>query len=102
VHVDAARLAVVDLAAHHRGVGVRLHLEARDAVPVDVAALKVALVGGRSVLDVDHNTADILCHEGAAVAQEARAVVWQPEKVPGSIPGLYLAKCRGVPEQDAT
>ena len=41
--VDAARLAVVDLAAHHRGVGVRLHLEARDAVPVDVAAVEVAL-----------------------------------------------------------
>lgn len=43
MHVDAARLAVVDLAAHHRGVGVGLHLEAGDAVPVDVAALKVAL-----------------------------------------------------------
>ena len=45
VHVDAPGLAVVDLAAHHRGVGVRLHLEARDAVPVDVTALKVALGG---------------------------------------------------------
>ena len=43
MHVDAPRLAVVDLAAHHRGVGVRLHLEARDAVPVDVAAVEVAL-----------------------------------------------------------
>lgn len=43
VHVNAARLPVVDLAAHHGGVGVGLHLEAGDSVPVDVAVLKVAL-----------------------------------------------------------
>lgn len=43
VHVNAPRLTVVDLAAHHGGVGVGLHLEAGDAVPVDVAVLKVAL-----------------------------------------------------------
>jgi len=36
-----------------------------------------------------------------AVAQEVRAVVWQL-KVANSIPGLRPAKCRGVPEQDAT
>ena len=44
VHVDAARLAVVDLALDHRRVGARLHLEARDAVVVDVVALKVTLL----------------------------------------------------------
>lgn len=43
MHVDPSRLSVVDLTAHHRGVGVRLHLKASYAVPVDVAALKVAL-----------------------------------------------------------
>lgn len=43
VDVDAPRLAVVDLAAHHRGVGVGLHLKARYTVPVDVTVLKVAL-----------------------------------------------------------
>lgn len=50
VHVDAPRLPVVDLAAHHGGVGIGLHLEAGDAVSVDVAVLKVALrreSGGR-------------------------------------------------------
>jgi len=46
----------------------------------------------------------IICYAlwRAAVAQEVRAVVCQPEKVAGSIPGLRLAKCRSVPEQDTT
>lgn len=49
VHINAPRLSVVDLAAHHGGVGVGLHLEAGDAVPVDVAVLKVALRAERVV-----------------------------------------------------
>ena len=43
VDVDAARLAVMDLAAHHRGVGVGLHLEACYAVSMDVTVLEVTL-----------------------------------------------------------
>lgn len=43
VDVDAPRLAVVDLTAHHRGVGVGLHLKPGDTVSVNVAVLKVAL-----------------------------------------------------------
>lgn len=43
VDVDASRLAVMDLAAHHRGVGVGLHLEARYTVSMDVTVLKVTL-----------------------------------------------------------
>lgn len=43
MHVNAACLSMVDLAAHHSGVGVGFHLEAGNAVPVDVAVLKVAL-----------------------------------------------------------
>ena len=43
VHVDAARLTVVDVAPHHRRVRARLHLEARDPVVVDVVRLKVPL-----------------------------------------------------------
>lgn len=44
--VDPPRLPVVDLAAHHRGVGVGLHLETGDAVSVNVAVLEVALKHG--------------------------------------------------------
>lgn len=43
MHVDAARLSVMDLAAHYCRVSIRLHLETCYPVPVDVAALKVAL-----------------------------------------------------------
>ena len=43
VHVDAACLAVVDVTLHHRRVGARLHLEASDAIVVDVIAFEVAL-----------------------------------------------------------
>lgn len=43
VDVDASRLAVMDLAAHHCGVGVGLHLEARYTVSMDVTVLKVTL-----------------------------------------------------------
>lgn len=41
--VDASSLAVVNLAAHHGGVGVGLHLKACYAVPMDVTVLKVTL-----------------------------------------------------------
>lgn len=54
VHVNAPRLSVVDLAAHHGGVGVGLHLEAGDAVPVDVAVLKVALRAERGGEETNH------------------------------------------------
>lgn len=43
VHIDATSLAVVDLAADHSGVGVRLDLKASYPVPMDVTALKIAL-----------------------------------------------------------
>lgn len=43
VDVDASRLSVMDLTAHHCGVGVGLHLEACYTVSVDVAVLKVTL-----------------------------------------------------------
>ncbi len=43
VHVDAACLSVMDLTAHYRRVSIRLHLETCYPVPVDAAALKVAL-----------------------------------------------------------
>lgn len=43
MHVDAPCLAVMDLTANYCWIGVRLHLKAGDAVPVDVAALKVTL-----------------------------------------------------------
>ena len=43
VDVDAARLPVVDLAVDDRRVGPRLHLEARDAIVVDVTTVKVTL-----------------------------------------------------------
>lgn len=43
MHVDAPRLAMMDLTAHHCRIGVRFHLKPGDAVPVDVAALKVTL-----------------------------------------------------------
>lgn len=43
VDVDAPGLAVMDLAAHHCGVGVRLHLEACYTVSMDVTVLKVTL-----------------------------------------------------------
>ena len=47
VDVDAAREAVMDVAAHHRRVGAGLHLEPRDTVGVDVVSLEVALRMGR-------------------------------------------------------
>ena len=43
VHVDAARLAVMDFAVNYRRVGSSLHFEAGDAVVVDVVRLEVAL-----------------------------------------------------------
>lgn len=43
VDVDPPRLAVVDLAPHHRGVGVRLHLKACYAIPMNITVLKVTL-----------------------------------------------------------
>lgn len=43
MHVDAAGLTVVDLAANHGWIGVCLHLEAGYTVPVDVAAFEIAL-----------------------------------------------------------
>lgn len=43
MHVDPSSLPVMDLTANHRGVSVRLHLKASNAVPVDVAAFKVTL-----------------------------------------------------------
>lgn len=43
VDVDAARLSVMDLTAHHCGVGVGLHLKACYAVSMDVTVLKVTL-----------------------------------------------------------
>ena len=43
VHVDAARLAVVNLAANHGWVGLSLHFKASNAVIMDVIRFKVAL-----------------------------------------------------------
>lgn len=43
MHVDAPGLTVMDLAANHGWIGVRLHLKAGYAVPVDVAAFEIAL-----------------------------------------------------------
>lgn len=43
VDVDSPRLSVMDLTAHHGGVGVGLHLEARNTVSMDVTVLKVTL-----------------------------------------------------------
>lgn len=43
VHIDAAGLTVMDLAANHGWIGVCLHLKAGYTVPVDVAAFKIAL-----------------------------------------------------------
>ena len=43
VDVDASRLAVMDLTAHHCGVGVGLHLKACYTVSMDVTVLKVTL-----------------------------------------------------------
>lgn len=45
--IDPSRLAVMDLTAHHCGVGVGLHLKACYAVPMDVTALKVTLTQRR-------------------------------------------------------
>ena len=41
--VDASCLAVVDLAAHHRGVGVCLYLKACYAISMDITVLKITL-----------------------------------------------------------
>lgn len=60
MHVDPSRLSVVDLTAHHRGVGVRLHLKASYAVPVDVAALKVALQGVTVTVSQNNHNAKAL------------------------------------------
>lgn len=43
MHVDATGLTVMDLAANHGWIGVRLHLKASYTVPVDVAAFEIAL-----------------------------------------------------------
>lgn len=43
MHVDAPRLAMVDLTTNHCWIGVRLHFEASYTVPMDVTALKVTL-----------------------------------------------------------
>lgn len=43
VDVDASCLAMMDLTAHHCGVGVGLHLKACYTVSMDVAVLKVTL-----------------------------------------------------------
>lgn len=43
VHVDATGLTVMDLAADHGWIGVRLHLKASYTVSVDVAAFEIAL-----------------------------------------------------------
>lgn len=43
MHVDAAGLTVMDLAADHGWIGVGLHLKAGYTVPVDVAAFEIAL-----------------------------------------------------------
>lgn len=43
VHIDAASLAMVDLATDHGRVGIRLDLKASYPVPMDVTALKIAL-----------------------------------------------------------
>lgn len=43
MHIDAPRLTMMDLTTNHRWIGVRLHLEAGYAVPMDVTALKVTL-----------------------------------------------------------
>lgn len=48
MHVDAAGLAVVDLAPDHSGVGVGLDLKASYPVPVDVAALEISLRNNKS------------------------------------------------------
>lgn len=43
VHVDAACLAVVDLAVHDGGIRARFHFEAGNSVVVDVVRLKITL-----------------------------------------------------------
>lgn len=43
VDVDSPRLSVMDLTAHHCGVGISLHLEACNTVSMDVTVLKVTL-----------------------------------------------------------
>lgn len=43
MHVDATRLTVMDLTTNHSWVGVRLHLKASYAIPMDVTALKITL-----------------------------------------------------------
>lgn len=43
VHVDTARLTVVDLTFHHRGIGACLHLKARYPIIMDVVFLEITL-----------------------------------------------------------
>ncbi len=43
MNVDASRLTMMDLATHHCGVGVGLHLKACYTVSMDVTVLKVTL-----------------------------------------------------------
>lgn len=47
MHIYAPRLAVMDLTADHCWIGISLHLKASDAVPMDIAALKVTLEVGK-------------------------------------------------------
>lgn len=43
MHIDAARLTMMDLATNHSRIGVRLDLKASYTVPMDVTALKITL-----------------------------------------------------------
>lgn len=43
MHIDASCLTMMDLTTDHCWIGIRLHLKAGDAIPMDVAALKVTL-----------------------------------------------------------
>lgn len=68
MHVDASGLTVMDLAANHGRIGVRLHLKAGYAVPVDVAALEIALGGGQE--DKSTLAVSIDRYSGASSASE--------------------------------
>lgn len=62
MYVDAPRLAVMDLTANHCWIGVRLHLEASDTVPMDVAALKVTLEINKKPIKC-HNTFELMSND---------------------------------------
>lgn len=102
VHVNAPRLTVVDLASHHGGVGVGLHLEAGDAVPVDVAVLKVALQternGGGGVVTA------AACHAHQPIPGRRRhsslplTMPWSKVNTPTSRPWwMWLRLMMGLP-----